>query len=185
MKIKNEVLEAIYKRRSIRNYKDKRVSKKIIGEILKAGVMAPSAMNQQPWRFIIIQNRKIISKLAEISAIECIKNGTAKKYGVDFSGEMIFYNAPVVVLVCGKKGYEWLRDDVNLCVQNMFLAAYSLGLGSCWIGFARCLNKNKQARKILKLPKEIEIVAPLIFGYSNQNKNIIPKRNPKILKWVE
>ena len=183
----NPVIECIYTRRSIRKYKNKKVPKKIISEILNAGIMAPSAMNRQPWRFIIIRNKKIIQTLADISAQECTKNKKLKKYNINFSKKMIFYNAPLLILVCGKRKYDWLKEDTNLAVQNMFLAAHSLGLGSCWIGFAKPLDKNKKARKILKINDnpDLEIVAPLIFGYPLKEKTLIPKRKPDILKWIE
>ena len=87
-----------------------------------------------------------------------------------------------MIVISGKKKYEWLKDDVNLAVQNMFLAAHSLGLGSCWIGFGKVLNKNAQALKELGVPKDMEIVAPLVFGYPDKPSTKIPKRVPKILK---
>lgn len=184
-KFQNKVLEAIYKRRSIRKYKNKKVSKKIVNELLNAGVMAPSAMNRQPWKFSVVRDREVIDKLAKIACDKCIKKGIDKKYNIEFSPKMIFYNAPLLIVISGEKNYEWLKDDVNLCVENMFLAAYSLGLGSCWIGFAKGLNESKEARKILGIQSNDKIVAPLIFGFPLKEKDKIPKRNPEVVKWVD
>lgn len=179
----NKILECIYSRRSTRKYLDKKISKRIINEILKAGVMAPSAMNSQPWRFSIVQGKKNILKYGKIvfkekNKLDCLEYSPKKP-------EHIFYNAPILIIVSGKKGYKYLKDDINLAVQNMFLAAHSLGIGSCWIGFANSLENNNKVKKELGIKKDMEIVAPLIFGYPKYINNNIPKRDVKILKWIQ
>ena len=98
--------------------------------------------------------------------------------------ESIFFNAPLLIIISGKKSWRFLKDDINLCVQNMFLAAHSLGLGSCWIGFGKPLNTDKKSRKELGIPNNFEIVAPLVFGYPAKQIKIIPKRKVNILKWI-
>jgi nitroreductase len=184
MKFKNEAIKNIYTRRSIRNYSGKNVSKNIIKELLNAAVMAPSAMNTQPWHFSIVSGQDKVMHFSQLAVNEHKILGGLIQHGINLTVKSIFYNAPLLIIISGKKGYEWLKDDTNLAVQNMFLAAKSLGLGSCWIGFGMALNNSKTARKELGIPKDFEISAVLIFGYPMKEKNIIPKRAPKILKWI-
>ncbi|MFH1234508.1 MAG: nitroreductase family protein [Candidatus Diapherotrites archaeon] len=185
-KKKNQVIEAIYSRRSVRDYSDKPVPKEIVEELLNAAVMAPSARNTQPWNFSIVQDRETIDKLGDKAAEMRGMLGKGLKAGLRLAGKgTIFYNAPLLIVISGKTGYDYLKDDVNLAVQNMFLAAHSLGLGSCWIGLAKPLNKDPASMKELGIPSDMEIVAPLIFGYPKKQDKSIPKRKPIILKWIK
>jgi len=182
----NEVLDAIYKRRSIRKYSEKEVSEETVKEIIDAGIMAPSARNAQPWHFTIVQNKEKIKELSD-NALEQRKilgkviSGSFKAMGLG----SLFYNAPLLIFISGKSDYPYLKDDINLAVQNMFLAAHSLGLGSCWIGMAKPLNNDSDVKKELGIPTDFEIVAPLIFGYSETENKNVPKREAKILKWIK
>ncbi len=189
---KNKVLEAIYSRRSIRDYSQKAVPEEVVKEILKAGTMAPSSGNTQPWRFSIIEGKKNREYFGEVALRGILgerkflelkrKNPVLKKKKAAQLAEKIFYNAPLLIVVSGEKNKRFLQDDINLAAQNMFLAAHSLGIGSCWIGFRDQLNRDPIAKKMLGVPENFEIVAPLIFGYSKE-KPKIPKRELKIFLW--
>ena len=182
----NEVIKCIYTRRSIRDYQDKPVSGVIIKKLLQAAVMAPSAKNTQPWHFIIVSDKSTIDYLAKRVSLACQKQEVEKEFGFKLSRSgSVFYNAPLLIVISGHKDYYWLKDDVNLAVQNMFLAAHSLGLGSCWIGYAKSLNFDQEAKIKLGIPGDFEIVAPLIFGYPRQVKKDIPKREPNVIKWIK
>ncbi|MBW2971388.1 nitroreductase [Candidatus Woesearchaeota archaeon] len=184
--MKNKVIEAIYRRRSIRNFQDKQVPKDIIDEILNAAVMAPSARNTQPWHFTIVEGKDRIYELGK--KVTELQKKHAEEFRLISSiipAKFIFHGAPLLIIISGKKDYKWLKDDVNLAVQNMFLAAYSLGIGSCWIGFAKVFEKDHNIKNELGIPDDMEIVAPLIFGYPSKTDAKIPKRKPKILKWIK
>jgi len=184
--MENEVLKAIYSRRSVRSYKEKPVPKELIEELLNAAVMAPSAHDSQSWNFTVVESAELINKLNDKAAELRGMIGKGMKLGLKLAGKgTIFYNAPLLIVISGKADYKYLKDDVNLAVQNMFLAAHSLGLGSCWIGYAKVLNNDKESRKELAIPEGFEIVAPLIFGYPKKQDKKIPERNPKILKWIK
>ncbi len=183
--MKNKVIENIYTRRSVRDYKDKPVPKRIIDELLGAAVMAPSAMNRQPWHFSVVVGKENLDYFNERALKQWKIIGIGAKLALRLQSiGSIFYNAPLLIVISGKKGDEWLKNDVGLAAQNMFLTAHSLGLGSCWIGFAKPLDKDKEARKKLGIPNDFEIVAPLIFGYPKKKTEKIPKRKPKVLKWI-
>jgi len=183
--MENEVMEAIYSRRSIRSYEDKKVPRETIEKLLNAAVMAPSARNEQPWNFTVITNRAKINELGDKAAELRGMIGKGIKVGLKLAGRgTIFYNAPLLIVISGKADYKYLKDDTNLAVQNLFLAAHSLGLGSCWIGMAKVLNDDDWARKELGVQEGFDIVAPLIFGFPAEKKTA-PERKPKILKWIE
>ncbi len=181
----NEVIKCIYTRRSIRDYQDKPVPGVIIKKLLQAAVMAPSANNTQPWHFTIVSDKSTIDYLAERVSLAWQKQEVEKKFGFKLgrSGS-VFFNAPLLIVISGPKNYYWLKDDVNLAVQNMFLAAHSLGLGSCWIGYAKALNFDQEAKDKLGILKNFEIAAPLIFGYPQEARKEIPPRTPNIIKWI-
>lgn len=182
----NDVLKAIYGRRSIRKYQDKPVPKEVIEQLLDAAVMSPNAMHREPWRFIVVESREKISYLSEKVKGSMKLLGLAIRV-VEFvkrRGDNIFYDAPLLVIMTAKKGYTWAKMDCGIAAQTMLLAAYSLGLGSCYIGFGNYLNNDKEVLKELGVPEDHEIIAPLIFGYAADEKPT-PDRKPKILNWIK
>lgn len=178
----NPIIKNIKERRSIRKYKDKKISKKLINDIIEAGRYAPSSHNSQPWRFIVIDNKKKIKELSDF-----MKNWFRKRLALGFfisffnkkikneleiakkrsfaEQDLFFYNAPLLILICAKPG-RFTVKDCSLAAQNMMLAARSFNIGSCWIGFAdMVLNKDRALMSKLGVPKDHKIMAHLIFGY--------------------
>lgn len=150
-----DVLEAIKGRRSIRAFKKAGVSEEIIEKLVDAARWAPSAGNIQPWEFIIVRKPEIKRGLAEAAL-----------------GQSFIEEAPVIFVVCANEerssqGYGtrgrtlYCLQDTAAAIQNMHLAAYSLGLGTCWIG----TFKEDEAREILKIPQAIRPVAIIPVGY--------------------
>lgn len=182
--MENPIIENIYTRRSIRNYKNKKIQKKNIQELLNAAVMAPSARDKQPCHYTIIQNKKLMKKLSDIALSKPrLINLGIKLMLKARKTDSIFYNAPLLIIISGKKGYSYLETDANLAVQTLFLAAHSFGIGSCYIGLANTLQDDEEARKLMKLPKDHSIASFLIFGYPEEDKPV-PQREPKILNWI-
>lgn len=163
----------IKSRRSIRKYKDKPVPPKVVDKLLEAGQWAPSAMNRQPWQFVIITDKKIIRELSDKVKELGMKDSLLVKillYAERFKSkeDTIFYNAPLLIMITANKKNQYARFDTGLAAQSMFLYAHSIGLGSCWIGFANFLNKEPAILKKLRIPEENELMAALIFGYPNE-----------------
>ena len=134
--------------------------------------MSPSAMHKEPWRFIVITDRKMINELSDRVKKRAGIIGHAPRFAERFTSreDTIFYGAPLLIIVIAPKENEWAHIDCGILAQTMFLAAHSLGLGSCYIGFGRMLNSDAEALKLLGIPSDMEIVAPLIFGYSSEEK---------------
>jgi len=151
-----DVLEAVKGRRSIRAFKNRDVPAEIVEKLIDAARWAPSAGNIQPWEFIIVRKPKIKRRLVE-AALD----------------QVFIEEAPVVIVVCANEvrssqGYGvrgetlYCIQDTAAAIQNIHLTAYSLGLGTCWVGAFR----EEEAREILKIPYGIRPVAIIPVGYS-------------------
>ncbi|MGA9622242.1 nitroreductase family protein [Methanoregula sp.] len=191
-KLTNPVMEIIYGRRSVRKYADKDVPDEIIREIIRAGTYAPTAVNKQPWRFVVIKNRKLIDELDEKAKtifVSMFRDSTVPELAVYAKNlakpeVRILYEAPVFILVFTSPD-AMNEHDCALAAENMMLAAHSLGIGSCWIGLAAGLGSDETFLKETGVPKDHKLVAPLIFGYPAKGALPAPKRNPDvILKWI-
>jgi nitroreductase len=150
-----DVFETIKGRRSIRAYRDIEVPQEIVEKLIEAARWAPSAGNIQPWEFIIVRNPETKRRLAEAAL-----------------GQSFIEEAPVVIVVCADeersaRGYGtrgrtlYCIQDTAAAIQNIHLAAYALGLGTCWVG----AFKEDEARKILNIPGGVRPVAIIPVGY--------------------
>ena len=150
-------VEEILNRRSIRKFKDKAVSEEVINNILKAGRLAPTATNQQPWYFIVARNQQ-------------------EKEAFIFSGFNKFVTeADFIVLGVYKKSEVVIEKlslmDVTIALQNMVITATVQGVGSCWMG---AFDENK-LRDTLNLPDDCITVGAVAFGIPDEQ----PKQPPK------
>jgi nitroreductase len=188
----NEVIEAIKKRRSVRSYDDRPVPKSIMNAIIEAGNEAPSAMNSQPWRFVVVENQDTKLKLLHAAKpnahkiIDMIKDADPERYEMikkRFAQlpDPVYYSAPAVVFVIGSGRYA--GHSCPLACENMMLAAHSLGLGSCWVGFGAMVTDNAEVRAILDLKEDETIFGPLLFGYPREHPDRPIKKEP-LVKWL-
>lgn len=169
----NETLKTIFHRRSIRSYQPEQIRDDELNTILEAGCMAPSAMNQQSWHFTVLQNPTIIQRLIDVAKKELGRDDT-------FSP---FYGAPTVVLVFGKRDAISPVSDGSLAMENMFLAADSIGIGSCWINFVVHLFETptgKLLQKELGVGEDYLCVGSLILGYPNEEPQPKPRKEGSI-----
>lgn len=168
-----DAIEAIYKRRSIRNFLDKSVEKDIIITLLKAATAAPTAANCQPWEFIVIDEVEKLSKVKD---------------------KLVFarYNAPVAIIVCGNmklsfKGLSqemWVQD-CSAAIENILIAATSIGLGSVWIGIYPLENNIRPLKKILNMPEYVIPLGIVYVGYPAEEKESRTRFNEKRIYWQE
>jgi len=154
-------IEAIHTRRSIRKYTDKPISKDVIIKILKAAMSAPSACNQQPWRFIVIDDRAILDGIPEVH-----------------EDAPMCRQAQAAILVCGDPSLEtcpgfWVQD-CSAAIQNLLLAAHDLGLGAVWTGVYPREKKMAGIRKMLGLPETVIPMGLVPLGYPDEK---IPPEN--------
>ncbi len=151
----NPVLDAIFGRRSVREYLDRPVPDELLEKILLAGIWAPSGLNNQPWRFAIIRDRSVKSQVARLT-----------RYAA------IIERAPVIipVFIDRESMYNEVKDyqAIGACIENMLLAIHSLGLGAVWLG--EILKNAEKVRDILDLPETLELMAVIALGYPAHRK---------------
>ncbi len=133
----NEVIRNLMERRSVRAYQDKQVPEDMLKEILEAGRWAPSGMNRQPVLFIAVQDKETRDTLSRMNAAVMGNSGDP------------FYGAPTVILVLVDKSAGTGVEDGALALGNMLNAAYSLGLGSCWIHRAKEMFESEEGKALL------------------------------------
>jgi len=158
-----DALELIKSRRSIRKFSKESVPSKTIEKVLEAGRWAPSGLNNQPWRFVVLTDEKK-DLLAEYTHYGYIIKGADKV---------------ILVFLDKKSSYNYEKDlmAIGACIQNMLLYAHSQKLGCCWLG--EILNKRKEIQKLLSFPEKLELKAVLAIGKLG-NRSTKGKR--KILK---
>ncbi|MFI5305435.1 MAG: nitroreductase family protein [Nitrospiria bacterium] len=184
------VLDAIYKRRAIRRYSSKSIEEQIVRALLNAAVQAPSAMNLQPWSFTVIQQVKLLQKLSDQAKEFLLKDPKWK--AASEHGQLpladpefdIFYGATTLIIICAKLEGFSPTADCYLAGQNLMLAACSMGLGTCPIGFARDVLQNKSWKKNLKIPEDFIPVFPIIVGYPLGATQKVKRDPPHILSWI-
>jgi len=171
--IKVEAIETIYKRRSIRNYLDKKVDKETIMTLLKAASAAPTAANCQPWEFIVIDEVEKLSELRD---------------------KLVFarYNAPAAIVVCGNMelafkgpGQEMWVQDCSAAIENILIAATSIGLGSVWIGVYPIESNVRAVKKIFNIPEQVTPLGIVYIGYPAEEKEARTRLNEKRVYWQE
>jgi nitroreductase len=148
-----DALEAIISRRSTRKYKPEPVPKELIDELLNAAMNAPSAGNEQPWYFIVIQDHKILDEIPKFHPYSsCLKE------------------APQAIVVCAdlkllKHPEPWWVLDCSAATENILIAAYAKGLGARWVGVYPMDDRVKCMKELLGLPQEIIPVSIVAIGY--------------------
>lgn len=160
----NKTIEDIITRRSVKKYLDKPVPKDLLAEICKAGTYAPSGMNKQAALIIAVTNKELRDRLSDLN-IEVIKSR-----GIHPSSGHAdpFYGAPVVLVVLAKKDVGTRVYDGSLVMENLMVAAHSLGLGSCWIHRAKETFEMEEGKAILRqlgITDEYEGIGNCIIGY--------------------
>jgi len=146
---KNPTLDAIYNRRSVRNFLPEPVPDDAIREIIRAGTWAPSGLNNQPWRFAVVRDADLKDKLSECT-----------RYG------QIIKNAPALIIVFIDKDamYNATKDHqaMGACMQNILLAIHAIGYGGVWLG--EILKNAAKVNEILELPDKLDLMAIIAFG---------------------
>jgi len=145
-----DLLEGIYSRRSVRQYTGQPVEREQLLEIIKAGTWAPSGLNNQPWRFVIVRKRDARFQLAELTKYRKVIEAAS---------------ACIAVFIDKKAAYHAAKDHqaMGACMQNMLLAAHALGLGAVWLG--EILKNAESVRVLLELPPEMELMAVVAIGH--------------------
>jgi nitroreductase len=188
----NPVIEAIKSRRAIRSYEDKPVPDSAINLMLEAAIYAPSAINIQPWKFTIVTNKQEMmrfsdaAKQAMLATLPEVADEGLERFKSALKNPQynMFYGAPLLVFISGAKS-QFAVYDCSMAAQNMMLAAYTLGIGSCWIGGAAVYANSPKGKAELGVPVDDQVYAAIIFGYPKGGFPKAPEKRPaQILKHI-
>jgi nitroreductase len=180
--------DAIFSRRSIREYSSEAVDDETVDRLIRAAVQAPSAINSQSWIFTVIRMPKILDDISRLGKAHMLANASA--HDAEHFRELladpnfhIFYHAPVLILISAKVAGPWVVENCTLAAENLMLCACGLGLGTCWIGFAQNFLNTPEGKRLLGLPEESVPVAPIIVGHPKSIPFDVPRKSPEI-RWI-
>ena len=170
---KNAALENIATRTSVRSYLDKPVDAALIEQLLRAGMAAPSAVNKQPWHFVVVTDKAQLAALAKANP----HAGMAAK-------------APLAIVVCGDmnkalsgEAREFWVQDCSAATENILLAANALGLGAVWTGTYPNQERCKAVSSVLQLPKNLIPLCTIVIGYPDKENTPKDKWKPENISY--
>ncbi len=160
------MIDAIFNRRSIRKYTGQPVTDETIETLLRAGMAAPSAGNEQPWHFVVIRDRATLEAITRFHPYAQMLHG-----------------ADCAIVVCGDTALERYRgfwvQDCSAAAENMLLTVQDLGLGSVWVGVYPMADRVEPLKQLLGLPESVIPLGILPLGYPAEQKNPANRFNPE------
>lgn len=183
-------LRLIYDRVSTRAYCYEDLSRDTVSALLEAGVRAPTALHQEPWSFVVIQDRELLERISNAAKPLFVKqmervSAPHTKGPTAFSDPHfnIFYDAGALIVICADPGLPFIEADCWLAAENIMLAACAMELGSCAIGSALPALNLPQIKQELEIPNDISVIAALIVGVPKGKTAPSVRNPPKILSW--
>jgi nitroreductase len=185
------VMDTIYARRSVRSYAPSRLDRAVVNALLAAAVRAPTAVHEEPWAFVVIQDTEILKRLSDRA--KGLFAEEAHRAHLDRGGHAldvfsrpdfnVFYNASTLIAICAKPMGPFVTADCWLAAENLMLAACAMGLGSCVIGSAVSALNSPEVKTEIGIPAEISAVAPIIVGVPSGETPLTSRKEPQILVW--
>jgi len=184
-----DLMETIYARRAVREFTPEPVADNILRQIIDAAIQAPSAVNQQPWSFFVVQNKALLARISREAKAHLLRTSPAALVSHHFQDLLsdpnfdIFYAAPALIVITAVAESPWAVEDCSLAAENLMLAARALGLGTCWIGFAQAWLGTPDGKAALNMPAAYLPVAPIIVGHPKSLPPPVPRKEPEI-RWI-
>lgn len=187
----NGILNAILARHSIRAYAPTPVDSATVQTLLDAAVHAPTAMHEEPWAFVIVQDHAQLQRLSDLAKPVFVEefrhrnaHGTSHSFDhfirPDFN---IFHGANTLIIICAKPASQFVTADCWLAAENLMLAASAIGLGSCVIGSAVSALNIRKVKTELGIPDEYSVIAPIVVGVPSGETQATPRKEPLVLSW--
>jgi nitroreductase len=168
----NEALKCILTRRSVRSFSGQSIGREELEKIAEAARLAPSAKNSQMWKFTVLQNKKLMKKLASVIAAQLGR-------GDDYD----FYAPDTLIIVSCERDYAYNREDCACALENIFLAAHSLGIGSVWINQLNGICGVPRIREVLtelKIPSSQDVYGMAALGYPAEQAATVEKKEGNV-----
>ncbi len=184
--------ELLEKRRSVRDFEDKKVPFELIEEIVNDAIKAPNAGNMQLWRFVVVNNKEWIKKISDsnkkgfLADLDANPNSPWKAYEPQLRNEEfnIFFNAPSLIYIVGTAKMQTIAQDCSLLGAYFMLSATARGLATCWVAQGAFIQ-DKELLAELAIPENYKIVAPVIIGYPKEVPDMPTRKEPKFLKVID
>ena len=184
-------LKAIYARQSVRAYAPAPLDSATVQTLLDAAVHAPTAMHEEPWAFVVVQDRLLLKRLSDLAKplfIEEVRHRNAQGAAHSFEHFTrpefnIFHGAPVLIIICAKPSGQFVAADCWLAAENLMLAASAIGLGTCVIGSAVAALNIHKTKAELGIPDEYSAIAPIVVGVPSGDTQATSRKEPLILSW--
>jgi nitroreductase len=188
-------LDVIFSRRSIRAYESAPLDEATVRALLSAAVQAPTAMHAEPWSFVVVRDRALLDRYSTaakqliLQELPSWKAGRTVEQDNAFAMHLgdpafnIFYDAPVLIVICAPRAQPFAAADCWLAAENLMLAAAALGLGTCCIGSALPLLHSPAVKADLQIPDGVDAIAPLVVGVPREAPVPSPRKEPDILCW--
>jgi nitroreductase len=184
-----DVMDAIYDRRAVRAYDERKVEADVVRRLIDAAIHAPSAVNEQPWSFVVLQDRAVLRRISDRAKVLSLAHAKPGTTLWDHRGMLedpsfnVFYDGGTLILVCSDSGASQRIEDCCLAAQNLMLAAHGLGLGTCPIGFAREALNELSLKGELGIPAGHSVVMPILVGYPRERPSPPPRQPARIMSW--
>jgi len=179
--------EAIFERSSVRNYTGVRLSEEALQELLAAAVRAPTAMHEEPWQFVIVQDPATLNRLsdlakrlftAELARLHPERAAKSPFTQRDFN---VFYDAGTLIVICARAPGPFAAADCWLAAENLMLTAQAMGFGSCVIGSAVSALNTPEVKRELGIPATSTAVAPIIVGTAKGAWPATARKPPEVV----
>lgn len=176
----NEIIQSIITRRSVRAFEEKQIPDEALHDILEAAKFAPNGMGKQAWHFAAVQNKEKIQELITATK-EVMKNSPIEHFRTIGNNPEFnpFYAAPTIIITAYEKDSATGVSDCAVALENIFLAAHSMEIGSCWIHILAFAGNDPKVRSILTefgIPENYEISGTAALGFSSKEA---PKAAPR------
>ena len=188
---KISILDAIHERRSVRDYSPQRLDPATIRTLLDAAVWAPTAVHEEPWAFVVVQDIAALKRLSDRA--KTIFAAEAPRAHPDQANRLIdilnqpdfnvFYNAGTLIIICGRPKGPFVVADCWLAAENLILAAHAMGLGSCVVGFAVPALNTPDIKAELGIPADCSAIAPIMVGVASGETPRTTRKEAEILAW--
>ncbi len=181
-----ELIEVVKNSRAVREYTDAVIDRATVERLIETAVLAPSALNLQPWAFAALLGRDRIESYAKrakdwlLASLSQTSYDPSIRHMLEDPKFALFHHAPALVVVLAKSAGTQAAEDCCLAAENLLLAARNEGLGTCWIGFARPWLDLPATKGELKLPEQYHVVAPIVLGHPKAWPESHGRKSPEI-----